>query len=103
MRAVKGEQDTVIGEDEATLKQEEIPPANGLPSVDQRPDEQQLQQETGLDLAATITSANGQRGSSQLTLSPSVSGSQSKGLEVKPQPCEPNTRRFHLKGCILLI
>ena len=95
MRAVKGEQEIVIGEDEAVLKQEEITPSNGSPSVDQRPDEQKLSQETGLDLAATVSSANGPRGSSQLALSPSVSGSQSKGLEAKTQPCEQIVRRFH--------
>lgn len=91
MRVVKGEQDTAIGEDEAVLKQEEIPPANGLPSTEQRPEEEQppqLLQETGVDLIATVSPANGQRDSSQLALSPSVSESQSKGLGAKTQPCE---------------
>ncbi|MCJ1262124.1 hypothetical protein MMC22_001994 [Lobaria immixta] len=89
VRVVKGEQDTAIGEDEAVLKQEEIPPANGLPSTEQRPEEEeppQLLQETGVDLIATASPANGQRDSSQLALSPSVSGSQSKGLGAKTQP-----------------
>lgn len=88
MRIVKGEQDTAVGEDEAVLKQEEIPPANGLPSTEQRPDEPQLLPEKRVDLVATVPPANGQRESSQLALSPSVSGSQSKGLGAKTQPCE---------------
>lgn len=90
MRAIKGELDTAIGEDEAVLKQE-IPPANGLPSTEQRPDEQQppqLLSETRLDLVATVSSANGQRDSSLLALSPSVSGSQSKGLGAKTRSCK---------------
>lgn len=91
MRVVKGEQDTAIGENEAVLKQEETPPANGLTSTEQRPDEQQqpqLLQEKGADLVATDPPTNGQKDLSQLALSSSVSGSQSKGLGAKTQPCE---------------
>ena len=87
VKTAKGEQDLIVGDEEAVFKQEEIS-SNGQPSLlDQRQADQQLLQETGLDLGVTVPSVNGQRDSSQLAPPSAVPRSQPQGLGGKPNSC----------------
>ena len=86
VRAVKGEQDTVARENDDSLKPEEMP-SDRPSSIEARQEEPKLIHKVGVTVTTTTSPINGQRDLSQLALSPSTSGTQSKGQGTKSQPC----------------
>ena len=100
MRRPKNEHDTAAGEDEAALKQEEIPPNGMAPSIDQQQADQQLLQDTGLAaLNPSAASTARSREPSQLVQPSPVPKAQARALDnTNSQRCRWYPAAWHNRG-----